>query len=135
LVLIKVVLESQPVYWLALANLPSSTLQRICEIVFSFLWSRCIKKKSYHLCNWHLIARPKHHGGCGLPNLINFSREMATNSLWRELMQEDLWHRVLKDKYLPFVSVAHWIQTVNITKEKGSRSWKYLLKSLHILLH
>jgi hypothetical protein len=50
-------------------------------------------------------------------------------------MHEDLWHRVLKDKYIPFVSVAHWIQTVNITKEKGSRSWKYLLKSLHILLH
>jgi hypothetical protein len=36
LVLIKAVLESQPVYWLALANIPSSVLVKIRKLVYNF---------------------------------------------------------------------------------------------------
>jgi hypothetical protein len=50
-------------------------------------------------------------------------------------MKEGLWNRVIKDKYMPFVSTAIWIRTMDITKEKGSKVWKYLLNSLHLLLH
>jgi hypothetical protein len=50
-------------------------------------------------------------------------------------MKEGLWHRVLKDKYMSFVSIARWLRMVDTTKEKGSQAWKYLLKSLHLLLH
>jgi hypothetical protein len=50
-------------------------------------------------------------------------------------MKEGLWNRVIKDKYMPFVSTAIWIQTMDITKDKGSKVWKYLLNSLHLLLH
>jgi hypothetical protein len=87
-------------------NLPSMILQRISQIVFSFLWFGSHKKKRFHLCNWQLIARPKHHGGWSLRNMFSFSRAMAVNTLWRALMQEGLWHRVLKDKYFRFVYVA-----------------------------
>jgi hypothetical protein len=135
LILIKVVLEIQPVYWLALANLPSLILHRIQQLVFSFLWSGRNKKKKFHMCDWKLIARPKHHGGWGLRNLGSFGRAMTTNTLWRALMQDGLWHRVLKDKYFPFVLVARWLRTITIVDVKGSRTWKHLLKSLHILLH
>jgi hypothetical protein len=31
---------------------------------------------------------------------------LAANSLWRALMKEGLWNRVIKDKYMPFVSTA-----------------------------
>jgi hypothetical protein len=119
LILIKAVLESQPVYWLALTNLPSQILQRIRQLIFSFLWSGCNKKKKIHLCAWQLIAHPKQHGGWGLRNLGSFSREMAANTLWRALMQEGLWHRILKEKYFPFVFVAHWLRTVNVVDAKG----------------
>jgi hypothetical protein len=50
-------------------------------------------------------------------------------------MKEGLWHRVIKEKYLPFVSVHRWLHTVDIYKERGSQTWTYLLKSLHLLLH
>lgn len=50
-------------------------------------------------------------------------------------MKEGLWNRVIKYKYMPFVSTASWIRTMDITKEKGSKVWKYLLNSLHLLLH
>jgi hypothetical protein len=69
-ILIKVVLESQPVYWLALTNLPSQIIQKIRQLMFSFLWSGCNKKKKIHLCAWQFIARPKLHGGWGLRNLL-----------------------------------------------------------------
>jgi hypothetical protein len=126
LVLIKVVLESQPVYWLALSNIPAMILQRIRQLIFGFLWTGCKKKKSFHLCNWNIIARPKLFGGWGLRNLLCFSRAMAANTLWRDLMHDGLWHRVLKSKYLPFVSVERWFCTVNTSLIKGSQSWSYI---------
>jgi hypothetical protein len=112
LVLVKAVLESQPVYWLALENIPSSVLHRIRQVVFNFLWDGKRKRKGFHLCSWQLIARPKKYGGWGLRNLFSFSRAMVANTLWRALMVDGLWHRVLKEKYLPSVSVEHWLQTV-----------------------
>jgi hypothetical protein len=135
LILIKAVLESQPVYWLSLTNLPSRIHQRIHHLIFSFLWSGCKKQKKIHLCDWKLIARPKLHGGWGLRNLVCFSRALATNTLWRALMHEGLWHRILKDKYFPFISVARWLHTINVMEAKGSKTWKYLLNSVHIILH
>jgi hypothetical protein len=135
LVLIKAVLESQPVYWLALANLPSPILHKIRQVIFDFLWSGCNRKKKIHLCAWQLIARPKKYGGWGLRNLGRFGRAMAANTLWRALMQEGLWHRVLKDKYYPYVFVDRWLRTVIVVDVKGSQTWKHLLKSLYIVLH
>jgi hypothetical protein len=66
LVLIKVVLECQPVYWLTLASLPAAIQNKIRQIILQFfvVWQR--KKKNYHLCNWQLIARPKHLRGLGI---------------------------------------------------------------------
>jgi hypothetical protein len=93
------------------------------------------KKKSYHLCNWQTIARPKHLGGWGLCNLSGFSSALAANSLWRVLLKEGLWQRVIKEKYFPSISVVRWLRTVDIKKERGSQTWRYLLNSLPLLLH
>jgi len=108
LVLIKAVLESQPIYWMALDHIPSSVLNRIHQVVFSFIWSGCKQKKSYHLCNWQLIARPKIHRGWGLRNIFSFCRALNANTSWMVLMI-GLFHCVIKDKYLPFGFVARWI--------------------------
>jgi hypothetical protein len=50
-------------------------------------------------------------------------------------MKEGLWHRVILDKYLRSFSVAGWLRTVTVPSTRGSQVWKYLLKSVHILLH
>jgi hypothetical protein len=50
-------------------------------------------------------------------------------------MEDGLWHRVLKEKYFPFVSIHRWLHTVDIHKVRGSQIWTYLLKSIHLLLH
>jgi hypothetical protein len=135
LVLIKAVLESQPVYWLALANIPSLVLIKIRQLVFNFLWNGKRKNKGFHLCSWHIIAHPRKYGGWGLRNLDSFSKAMAVNTLWRALMHDGLWHRVLKSKYFSSVSVACWLRMALLEGSKGSPTWRYLQKSLYILLH
>jgi hypothetical protein len=92
LVLVKVVLEIQSVYWLALTNIPSLVLHRIHQVVFNFLWDGKRKIKGFHLCHWHIIARPKKYGGWGLKNVFSFIRAMVVNTLWWALMVDGLWH-------------------------------------------
>jgi hypothetical protein len=82
LVLLKAVLETQMVYWLALAHVLISILNTIRKICFAFLWSGVKDKKKFHLCNWMLIAKPKSYGGWGLRNILLFSRSLETNTMW-----------------------------------------------------
>jgi hypothetical protein len=71
-----------------LAHIPSTVLNRIRQLVFSFLWSGSKQKQSYHLCRWETLTRPKKYGGWGLRNILCFYRALATNTLWRVLIEE-----------------------------------------------
>ena len=73
LVLIRAVLSSIPVYWLSLILIPSSILDKLRKVIFSFLWGSSVKHKKYHLVDWHILARPTSHGGWGIKHLPNFS--------------------------------------------------------------
>jgi hypothetical protein len=46
-VLIKVVLESQPVYWMDLVVIPVSVLNKIRQLMFTFLWSGVVKNNIF----------------------------------------------------------------------------------------
>jgi hypothetical protein len=127
-VLIKVVLESQPVYWMTLAAVPNLVLVKIRQLIFSFLWSGCSDRKQLHLCRWEAIAKPKKVGGWGLRNLFLFNKALATNTLWRVLTKTGIWHTVIKDKYLPYVSVATWFRSVSSSQVSASQTWKIFLK-------
>jgi hypothetical protein len=50
-------------------------------------------------------------------------------------MVDGLWHRVVKDKYLPFVYVATWFRTAQIIQPMASYFWKNLMKSLPLIIH
>jgi hypothetical protein len=49
--LLKGVLEGHPVFWMALAAIPSSVLNKLRKISFNFLWSGCSDQHRQHLCN------------------------------------------------------------------------------------
>jgi hypothetical protein len=122
-------------YWLALSTIPATILHRIRQLTYGFLWSSGKKKKNIHLCNWTLIARPKSLGGWGLRNIPCFGRALVENILWRALMHDGLWHRVLKSKYFLGYSVDNWLCFFCSSRAKGSQSWLHLLKFSHIILH
>jgi hypothetical protein len=70
LVLVKAVLESQPVYWLALANIPSSVLHRIRQVIFNFLWNGNRKRKGFHLCKLALYFSAEEIWGMGAAEFV-----------------------------------------------------------------
>ena len=134
-VLIKAVLESQPVYWLALAHIPGSVLNWICMMTFSFLWSWEKFSTFYHMCNWETLAKPKIFGGWGIRNIYLFNKSMVENNLWQVLMKDGIWHRVIKDKYIPYSSVFTWLRSTTQRTPNASRDWRNPVKSINVIAH
>jgi hypothetical protein len=111
LTLLKSVLESQPVYWMSLAAIPFTVLNNLRKIMFNFLWKGNNESNHYHLCKWELLTIPKKYGGWGLRNIFDFNKALAANSLWRVLMRDGIWHKVIIDKYLPHTTVKNWFRS------------------------
>jgi hypothetical protein len=103
--LLKVVLESQPIYWLSLAVVPIYVLNSLRKLMYNFLWHRTNESYQIHLCRWEQIALPKSFGGWGIRNIFDFSNSLAANTLWRVLNGKGIWHRVICDKYIHDISV------------------------------
>jgi hypothetical protein len=118
-----------------MAAVPVSVLEKLRQLIYTFLWSGCREKKRLHLCNWDSIARPKKVGGWGIKNLAFFNKSLAEKSLWRGLTTEGIWKKVLKDKYLPYVSVSMWFRLELRSQGETSPVWRNLLKSLPLLDH
>ena len=100
LVLIRSVLSSMPVYWMALVPIPSSILDKLRKMIFSFLWGSSSKTKKFHLADWHLLARPTSHGGWGIKHLPSFSLSLRMKSFWLALQSKGIWHLLISVKYL-----------------------------------
>jgi hypothetical protein len=133
-VLIKVVLESLPVFWMALAHIPASVLKTLRQLIFTFLWTGSKKHKGYHLSRWEVLSKPKMMGGWGLKNLPLFYKALSANTLWRILTKPGLWSRVIKAKYLHQLPVHIWIRFAPERPTSGSQSWKHLSSTLPIIL-
>jgi hypothetical protein len=50
-------------------------------------------------------------------------------------MGDGIWHRVIKDKYLPYTYVATWLRSTQISQPLASHFWKNLMKSLPLITH
>jgi len=64
-ILVKTVLEGQPVYWMSMEAIPRSVINKIRKLMFHFLWNGHLDTQQYHLCRWETLSRPKKNGGWG----------------------------------------------------------------------
>jgi hypothetical protein len=69
-ILIKSVLEGQPVFWMSMESLPRTILNKIRKVMFHYLWNERSDSCHFHLCRWEILSRPKRNGGWGLRNLF-----------------------------------------------------------------
>jgi hypothetical protein len=134
-ILIKAVLESLPVYWMALAYIPQSVLTKLRKMIFSFLWKNSKQNRGLHLCRWETLSKPKALGGWGLRNLHLSYLALSANTLWHILMVPGIWHNLIKDKYLAHLPIHSWLRSATPSPLRGSRTWKHLQRTLPILLH
>ena len=88
LALEKVVLQSLPVYWVSLANIPSTILHKNQELISNFVWRGARKNKGIHLTKWKNITRPKKIGGWGIHNIFWFAQSLDAKSCWRGLFSK-----------------------------------------------
>jgi hypothetical protein len=123
------------VYWMALAAIPVSILEKIRKLMLNFLWSGNEGKKHYHICSWEVIVKPNPLGGWGIRNIYLFNNALVENSLWCVLMKHGVWNKVIKEKYIQHSSVVTWIILDPSTTTMASQTWKNLLKSLHLITH
>jgi hypothetical protein len=87
------------------------------------------------MCNWEQISLPKSFGGWGIHNIFDFSNSLAVNTLWRVLMGEGIWHRVVIKKYLHWATVINWLRSQYFKQTGMSRIWSGLLKVIYLILH
>jgi hypothetical protein len=64
-ILIKSVLEAQPVFWMSMESVPRSIINKIRKVIFHYLWNGCNDSCQFHLCRWEMLSRPKRNGGWG----------------------------------------------------------------------
>jgi hypothetical protein len=101
----------------------------------NFLWKGNNDSNHYHLCKWDQISLPKLFGHWGLRNIYEFKQALAANTLWRVLSSTGIWHRVLKDKYLPNTTIKNWFRSHTFQQKATSRIWGGLMKSIHLITH
>ena len=100
LTLIKVVLQSIPVYWFALFRVSVGVLNTIRRSFFNFLWRGAHLSWKFHLTNWRSLSLPFKWGGWGIKNLALFNIALCAKSLWRGLTGNNIWCPILKSKYM-----------------------------------
>jgi mannosylglycoprotein endo-beta-mannosidase len=127
LVLIKLVLESLPVYWTSIMAIPRGVMDKIRRLSFKYLWS-----KGVHLVKWAAIAAPKEMGGWGLKNLHLFSRALAGKILWHLTQRNSLWEHVTCSKYMSYLSIVNWFK-YPAKFSKGSLVWKVLVENFPLV--
>ena len=100
LVLIKAILTSIPVYWMALVPIPKSILGKLKSLIFDFLWGTKGKKKKFHLVDWTSLSKPTSQGGWGIKNLEWFRISLRIKSFWHVLCSNGLLFKLITVKYL-----------------------------------
>jgi hypothetical protein len=110
LVLVKLILESIPIYWLSIHHIPKGILDKIKRKCFKFLWSSKILEEGIPLVKCTRIAKPKELGGWGLKNVHAFSHALAKKISWRLFFNKRLWGKVMKAKYLDNKGPEDWIR-------------------------
>jgi hypothetical protein len=131
--LLKVVLEGQAVYWMALATIPASFLTKLHKMMFKFLWSGCSIHTRQHLCSWKTLANPKNKEGWGIQNPLFFSQALDASTLWPILIKPGIWHTIILDKYLCHYSVKSWLSVETDIPRSTSFFWKNFLKAKSLI--
>ena len=90
LILVQSVLSSIPVYWMGLAPIPASVLQKLRSITFAYLWGSTDSSCHYHLACWSDLSWPKKYDGWGIKNFYWFSISLRLKTFWGVLFNDSL---------------------------------------------
>ncbi|RAL49251.1 hypothetical protein DM860_018124 [Cuscuta australis] len=91
LILIKHVLSSIPLHYLAVHSLPISVMNHLHRVMSNFLWVYSNGKPKHHWKNWESICTPKDEGGLGLRNLKDLHKAYSIKHWWKAQKDNSIW--------------------------------------------
>lgn len=102
IVLIKLVLQAVPIYFMATTLIPIKIINKLNALVRKFFWGKVDKQRYMALLAWDKITAPIGMGGIGLRDLHQMNKSMLMKMLFRIVVgSEALWAQQLRAKYLP----------------------------------
>eukprot|EP00253_Pinus_taeda_P008598 PITA_08598 len=133
LILIKVVLQSMPLYLFSILAAPKWVLKAIKKLQRNFLWGSTGPNRKWALVKWEKACLPKMGGGIGLRDSEHSNKIMGAKIWWKWLTYPDTqWAQIWTAKYannLPLVE-RNLIQQETIDQfwtnnnTSGHREWK-----------
>jgi len=97
LILIKLVLNCRPIYYLSLFRLPKKVAKEIIRIQRKFLWSVNKEGNFMPLVKWEIVQQHKDRGGLGVGDIVVKNSALLFKWWWRYANEEDpLWKRVVQ---------------------------------------
>lgn len=101
-VMIKSVLQSLPVYYMATAALPKGVIDKIEALIRGFFWGKPEGTRYLAYVAWAKIQTPYAEGGLGVRNLQKVNEAMLLKALWKLASgSKCLWAQQVRAKYLP----------------------------------
>ncbi|KAJ9542248.1 hypothetical protein OSB04_028754 [Centaurea solstitialis] len=92
LLLVRSVLESLQLYWMAVFLLPSSVTHKIEKMFRDFLWAQSNSATGKCRVAWSDVCKPKQAGGLGIKRLNLWNRSLLVSHIWDILRRKNsLW--------------------------------------------
>eukprot|EP00253_Pinus_taeda_P015484 PITA_15484 len=126
LVLIKVVLQSMPLYLFSILAAPKWVLKAIKKLQRNFLWGSSGPNRKWALVKWEKACLPKIGGGIGLRDPEHSNMIMGAKIWWKWLSYPGTqWAQIWTAKYANNLPLEECIRMTEISK--GSAIWNSAL--------
>jgi hypothetical protein len=116
----------------SITTIPKGILDKITKLNSHFLWTSNNASGGIHLTKWSTLATPKSLGGWGIKYIRLFARDLSGTDLWRLLVGNSLWIKVMRSKYFPNHTVIEWLKQPN-KSSKGSIVWKAPVEAIPLV--
>jgi hypothetical protein len=124
LVVLKVVLQSSPLYALSVFKIPRKYANAIDKIQKNFLWTGMETKKRMALIAWDKVCKPVEKGGLGLRKVSEMNDFLMAKLLWRLFKDKGEWKEIWTNKYnWEKKSFNQFLSSNNM--QGGSAIWKH----------
>nr|GEV35316.1 reverse transcriptase [Tanacetum cinerariifolium] len=128
-VLLKSVLNSLPLYFMSLFQVPVGVMEEIEKIRRSFFWGKALGERNLCIMDWGTITKSKPNEGLDVGNLRVTNKALLCKWVWRyENKKEALWRKAIDAKY---GRIKHSLSPSIPSKALVSLVWKKITDILH----
>jgi hypothetical protein len=111
IVLLNLVLNAIPIFYLSFMKLPVVVLKEIIRIEREFLWGGVLGGRKSSWVSWKEVCKPRNQGGLGVRDVGKVNLSLLIKWRWRLIHSGNaFWKDLLVAKYGPkVIHNVHWV--------------------------